>query len=68
MKTQLITLTKLFLLFTFNASADSGCYNDTEPPVAVCDAHTVVSLTSDGTATLYATSLEDGSHDNCDID
>jgi len=67
LKTRLITLTSLLFLLTLNASADVGCYHDTQPPVAVCDGHTVVSLTSDGTATLYATSIDDGSHDNCEI-
>ena len=43
---------------------------DQIPPVAVCDAHTVVSLTSGvipGTnySKVYASTFDDGSHDNC---
>lgn len=49
------------------ASGEVDCYNDYEPPIAVCDAHTVVSLGSDGTAKVYASSLDDGSYDNCQI-
>ncbi|MDX1684036.1 MAG: T9SS type A sorting domain-containing protein [Saprospiraceae bacterium] len=41
---------------------------DDVPPVAVCDEHTIVSLGIDGTAKVYATSLDDGSWDNCELD
>lgn len=41
---------------------------DDTPPVAVCDEHTIVSLGIDGIAKVYATSLDDGSWDNCEID
>ena len=71
MKTRYISTLALLFLLSFTANADSsseGCYNDYIPPVAVCEGHTVVSLTSDGKATLYAESLDDGSHDNCGID
>jgi hypothetical protein len=38
---------------------------DNTPPVAVCDEFTVVSLTSDGTAKIFAPTFDDGSHDEC---
>ena len=38
---------------------------DDDPPVAVCDEYTVVSLTSSGTAVVPAYNLDDGSYDNC---
>lgn len=37
-------------------------------PVAICDEHTVVSLNEQGLATLFATSVDNGSFDNCDVD
>ena len=40
---------------------------DDVQPYAVCDEHTQVSLSSSGIARLYATSLDDGSFDNCGI-
>ncbi len=56
--------------------ADDACGNrntcemsvtvqDLSPPEPVCDAHTIVSLTTTGTATVYASTFDDGSHDNC---
>jgi len=36
-------------------------------PTVVCDEHTVVSLGSDGTALVFATTFDDGSNDNCGI-
>jgi hypothetical protein len=41
---------------------------DSTPPIAVCDEHTTVSLTIDGTAITAATVFDDGSSDNCAID
>jgi hypothetical protein len=41
---------------------------DDESPTAVCDKHTVVTLTATGEAQIYATSVDDGSNDNCEID
>ena len=43
---------------------------DDSPPVAVCDAHTVVSLSSGpepntNISKVYAETFDDGSHDNC---
>lgn len=40
---------------------------DNVPPVPVCDEHTIVSLTSDGTAVAHASTFDDGSSDNCGI-
>ena len=36
-------------------------------PIAVCDEHTVVAVGSDGLAKVYATTFDDGSHDNCQL-
>ncbi|HEX5625634.1 MAG TPA: hypothetical protein VFX48_06450, partial [Saprospiraceae bacterium] len=41
---------------------------DLVPPVAVCDQKTVVTLTIDGTAKIFAETFDDRSHDNCGID
>lgn len=38
---------------------------DKTPPVIVADAHDVITLLPNGLTTLYATSLDDGSYDNC---
>lgn len=37
-------------------------------PIPVCDEHTVITLSNNGRAKLYATSIDDGSFDNCGID
>jgi hypothetical protein len=37
-------------------------------PVAICDEHTVVSLNETGVATLSASSVDNGSYDNCTLD
>jgi hypothetical protein len=34
-------------------------------PYAICDEHTQVALGTNGIARLFATSLDDGSYDNC---
>jgi len=39
---------------------------DDNPPVPVCDAFTVVSLTRDGTGKAFAETFDDGSTDNCE--
>lgn len=36
-------------------------------PIAVCDLETVVTLTDDGSAKVYAITFDDGSHDNCEM-
>ena len=41
---------------------------DNTPPNAICDEFTVASLGIDGTTKVYATSLDDGSWDNCEIE
>lgn len=41
---------------------------DDTPPVTVCDEHTTISLTADGTAQVAALVFDDGSSDNCGID
>lgn len=40
--------------------------DDTEP-FAICDQYTVASLTSSGTARVYAITLDDESYDNCEL-
>jgi len=69
MKLTLTLLSSLVLtLFIFNPlRAEVSCYSDYIAPVAICDAHTVVSLSNDGTARVYATDIDDGSYDNCHI-
>lgn len=37
-------------------------------PTAVCDEHTDVNLTTNGQAVVFATTFDDGSHDNCCLD
>ncbi len=49
------------------AKYDVYVYDDV-PPNPVCDKHTVVALNQDGIAKLFATSVDDGSTDNCGID
>src|SRR4030095_16447629 len=56
----------LFTLFISNP-LHACCWTDYVAPVAICDAHTVVSLSNDGTARVYATDIDDGSYDNCQI-
>ena len=41
---------------------------DDLPPVAICDQRTVVTLSGDGFAKLFANSLDNGSIDNCTLD
>lgn len=40
---------------------------DSTPPVAICDQHTVVSLTYDGVGEVPASALDDGSYDDCGL-
>lgn len=40
---------------------------DNTPPVAICEEHTVVSLTYDGHAEVPATVFDDGSYDDCGL-
>ncbi|MEO5906626.1 MAG: T9SS type A sorting domain-containing protein, partial [Saprospiraceae bacterium] len=48
--------------------AEVSCYSDYVNPVAICDAVTVVSLSNNGTAKVYATTIDDGSYDNCHLE
>lgn len=59
--------------------AYDDCYNldscmitveveDLTPPVAVCDRYTVVGLTYDSVAHVYAETFDDGTYDDCKID
>ncbi|GEM_PF-1085543 len=41
---------------------------DDDAPVAICESFTVVSLNDEGIGQLFATSIDDGSTDNCCID
>jgi hypothetical protein len=41
---------------------------DNTPPVAVCDQYTVVGLTYDSVAHVYAETFDDGTYDDCKID
>lgn len=41
---------------------------DTQVPAAICDKFTDVNLTVYGTAEVFASTFDDGSHDNCCID
>ena len=36
-------------------------------PIAICDEHTILGIGSDGTASINATTFDDGSYDNCGI-
>src|SRR5690606_6839201 len=53
--------------FALDTHAAVDCYHDYINPVAICDAHTVVSLSNTGTAKVYATDIDDGSYDNCHL-
>jgi len=41
---------------------------DDDAPTVVCNDETVVSLTADGTATVFASSFDGGTYDNCCLD
>ena len=36
-------------------------------PVAICDQHTAVTLSTNGTAKVFASTFDDGSYDNCEV-
>ncbi|MEO1259775.1 MAG: T9SS type A sorting domain-containing protein [Bacteroidota bacterium] len=44
-----------------------NCNPDTEPPVAICDAYTVISLGLNGASTIGAQVFDDGSYDQCGL-
>ncbi len=63
-------------IITYTATDDCGnetvcevpmTVQDDDPPVAICDEETVISLTTDGMATVCAETFDDGSTDNCEI-
>ena len=41
---------------------------DTTAPIAICENHLVVGLLTDGLSVIYASSIDDGSYDNCGVD
>ena len=41
---------------------------DAVSPTVICEENISVSLTQDGTAWVFASTFDDGSHDNCAID
>lgn len=53
-----------------NTSIDSTTLviTDDAPPIAICNEHTTVSLSLDGTAVVFAETFDDGSYDNCAMD
>src|SRR5687768_7059904 len=68
MKPSITLLLSLLLTFFITKSAFADpCNYDYMAPVAICDAHTIVALSNNGTAKLYATDIDDGSYDNCGI-
>ena len=42
--------------------------NDNNPPIPVCETHSIVSLTFGGQARVYASTFDDGSYDECGLD
>ncbi|MFT4535547.1 MAG: hypothetical protein ACJA1A_002445 [Saprospiraceae bacterium] len=63
---------QLINIATDECGNDTECIStitveDTSAPFAVCDGFTKVSLGSNGVAELFATSVDDGSFDNCAI-
>ncbi|HZV69182.1 MAG TPA: T9SS type A sorting domain-containing protein [Saprospiraceae bacterium] len=67
MKLTLTLLSSLLFTLLIINPVRACCWNDNVAPVAICDAHTVVSLSNTGTAKVYATDIDDGSYDNCHI-
>ncbi|MEO7176657.1 MAG: T9SS type A sorting domain-containing protein [Saprospiraceae bacterium] len=47
--------------------SSTAIVQDKTSPVAVCDQHTIVALSNDGTARVFALTFDDGSHDECGI-
>jgi len=63
---------KTWLKYTIKDACDNISYCFTEvtvidkiKPTPVCDEYTVVTLTHNGKALIYAATFDDGSHDNC---
>ncbi|MBK6823006.1 MAG: hypothetical protein IPG87_08460 [Saprospiraceae bacterium] len=63
-------------VFTFVTDACGNSYQcsneifvvEKSKPTPICHFETVVALTDSGTAEIYASSFDDGSHDNCALD
>lgn len=53
----------------YNSSTSSIAVEveDNTPPVAICDEYTTIGLTSDGTAWVPASVIDDGSYDECQL-
>lgn len=44
---------------------DNFCIDDTEAPIAICDADVLVLLNAENMATIDVSNIDDGSYDNC---
>ncbi|MBK8371021.1 MAG: T9SS type A sorting domain-containing protein [Saprospiraceae bacterium] len=66
--------TSWIVYFIEDACGNTGmCFTevvvkDLQPPTAICEGTTTIAISFDGWAKLYATSLDDHSLDNCEID
>jgi len=63
-----------WIIYTLTDECDneSQCFtevfvSDQEAPTPVCEGYTVVSLEDQGWADVFATSIDDGSYDNCEV-
>ena len=63
-----ITITATDMCGNFTSKTFTLTVVDNFAPVAVCDEITDVNLSSDGIAEVFATTFDDGSHDNCCLD
>jgi len=64
-----------WIVYTITDACDNStqCFTevyveDGEAPIPVCEGYTVVGLEDAGWADIFATSIDDGSFDNCEID
>jgi len=64
-----------WIVYTITDACDNStqCFTevlvmDEEAPTPVCEGYTVVGLEDAGWADIFATSIDDGSYDNCEID
>jgi uncharacterized repeat protein (TIGR01451 family) len=67
MKNNIITTYIWILLLLIPIWAQSQCSNDITPPIAVCQSNMSAYLDNSGFFTLSATSIDNGSTDNCAI-
>ena len=63
----LVTYTAYDCCYNSSSCSYTVTVEDNTPPVAVCDQFTVVSLSTDGTAHVYASVFDDGSYDDCHL-